>query len=364
MSETKYVRILQITALLTLVGTAAPSAMAGKPSSGIVVDCVGDSITAGYNLAGNQSYPSQLAGMLGSNYIVNNFGVSSTTMLKNGNYSYWGTRTYSNSLRSSPKYVIIAFGTNDSKSYNWDTHGSEFVGDYQSMISSYATLNSQPTVFVTYITPYYLPNPWPSDFPDPTRIPNLINPAIQQVVTSTGSPSIDDYNPFVNQPQLFGDGIHPTVDGAHIITRNVYNAVTGANLSVLKGAYISDGNGPGGGVTANGAASAFDVNSNTYYDAAQASGAWTGIDLGSTNTKSVRMICYSPRAGYESRMVGGAFQGSNDQVNWTNLATISTSPGDTYTSIPIAGAPVYRYLRYYSGANCYGNVAEVEFLGK
>jgi hypothetical protein len=63
-------------------------------------------------------------------------------------------------------------------------------------------------------------------------------------------------------------------------------------------------------------------------------------------------------------MVGGAFQGSNDQVNWTNLATISTSPGDTYTSIPIAGAPVYRYLRYYSGANCYGNVAEVEFLGK
>jgi hypothetical protein len=204
MSETKYVRILQITALLTLVGTAAPSAMAGKPSSGIVVDCVGDSITAGYNLAGNQSYPSQLAGMLGSNYIVNNFGVSSTTMLKNGNYSYWGTRTYSNSLRSSPKYVIIAFGTNDSKSYNWDTHGGEFVGDYQSMISSYATLNSQPTVFVTYITPYYLPNPWPSDFPDPARIPNLIIPAIQQVVTSTGSPSIDDYNPFVNQPQLFG----------------------------------------------------------------------------------------------------------------------------------------------------------------
>jgi len=349
---------------LTLAATA-PRAHAGRPANGLVVDCVGDSITAGYNLAGNQSYPSQLASMLGSGYVVNNYGVSSTTMLKNGNYPYWGQRTYSVSLRSNPNYVVIAFGTNDSKSYNWDTHGSEFVGDYQSMISSYATLSTHPTVYATYITPYFLPNPWPSDFPDPSRIPNLINPAIQQVVTLTGVPSINNYNQFVNQSQLFGDGIHPTVDGAHIITRNVYNAITGANLSVLTGAFISDGGGAFGGNSANGASAAFDVNSNTYYDAAQATGAWTGIDLGSNNTKSVRMICYSPRAGFESRMVGGIFQGSNDLLNWTNLASVSTAPGDTYSAIAISGAPVYRYLRYYgSAANSNGNVAEVEFLGK
>jgi len=345
---------------LTLALTG-PSAQAGRPANGVVVDCVGDSITAGYNLAGNQSYPSQLASMLGSGYVVNNYGVSSTTMLKNGNYPYWGQRAYSTSLRSNPNFVFIAFGTNDSKSYNWDTHGSEFVGDYKSMISSYTTLSTHPTVFATYITPYFLPNPWPSDFPDPSRIPNEINPAIQQVVTQTGCPSINNYNQFVNQSQLFGDGIHPTVDGAHIISRNVYNAITGANLSVLTGAFISDGNGSSSG---NGASSAFDINSNSYYDATQATGAWTGIDLGSNNTKSVRMICYSPRVGFESRMVGGIFQGSNNLVNWTNLASISTTPGDTYTAIPISGAPVYRYLRYYSSAaNSYGDVAEVEFLG-
>src|SRR3569833_732408 len=346
---------------LTLAVTA-PSAHAGRPANGVVVNCVGDSITAGYNLAGNQSWPSQLAGMLGSGYVVNNYGVSGTTLLKNGNYPYTGTRTYTTSLHSNPNFGFIAFGTNDSKPSNWDTHGSEFVGDYQSMISSYTSLSTHPTVYATYITPYFMPNPWPTDFPDPARIPNLIIPAIQQVVTLTHAPSINNYNQFVNQSQLFGDGIHPPVDGAHMITRNVYNAVTGANVSVLTGGFISDG---GGSSSGNGASAACGVNSNTNYDATQATGAWTGIDLGSNNTKSVRMICYAPREGYESRMVGGIFQGSNDLLNLTNLASISSAPGDTYSAIQFSGAPVYRYLRYYaSAANSFGDVAEVEFLGK
>jgi hypothetical protein len=233
------------------------------------------------------------------------------------------------------------------------------------MISSYTTLGTHPKVIVCYCPPYYLPNPWPTDFPDPTRIPTLVIPGIQTVVSATGCPSIDNYDMFVNQPQLFVDGIHPNVDGHNMMAINAYNAVTGANIAVLTGANINDGSGPNGGNSANAATAAFDHNSTTYYDAVAATGAWTGIDLGSNNTKSVHMICYSPRVGYESRMVGGIFQGSNDLVNWTNLASISTTPSDTYSVIPISGAPAYRYLRYYaSAANSYGDVAEVEFLGK
>src|SRR6185437_4079957 len=104
-----------------------------------VVACVGDSITAGYNLAGNQAYPIQLGAMLNSTYTVNNYGVSGTTLLKNGNYPYTGTRTYTSSLHCRPNYVIIQLGTNDSKPSNWDNLGSQFVGDYQSLISSYTT---------------------------------------------------------------------------------------------------------------------------------------------------------------------------------------------------------------------------------
>jgi len=350
------VRLFQLS--LTAIAVLASSTYARAAT---VVACVGDSITAGYNLSGNQSYPSQLGSMLGSAYVVKNYGVSGTTMLKNGNSPYWGTSAYSSSLTSSPNYVLIQFGTNDSKPSNWNAHGSEFVGDYESMIATYQGLSTQPTVMPCFITPYFLPNPWPTDFPDPSRIPNLIEPAIQQVITDTASPSIDNYTPFVGQSQWFGDGIHPTVDGAHILARNAYNAVTGANLTVLTGVNINDGGGSSGG---NPATAAFDINSTTYYDATRATGAWTGIDLGSANTKTLRMISYTPRSGRETRMVGGIFQASNDLINWTTLGTVSSRPADTYSVIPVNGAPLYRYLRYYSaGSNSHGNVAEVEFLG-
>jgi lysophospholipase L1-like esterase len=346
------------------LAATAVVATSGYVRAATVVTCVGDSITAGYNLAGNQAYPAQLASMLGSAYTVKNYGASGTTLLKNGNYSYWWTSNYGSSLGSNPNFVIIQFGTNDSKPVNWNSHGSEFVGDYKSMIAAYRAVSTRPTVIPCLIPPYYVPNPWPSDFPDPSRIPNLIQPAIRQVVSDTASPSIDNYAPLANKPQLAGDGIHPTVDGAHILARNAYNAITGANLVVLTGTNINDGGGPWGGNSSTTASAGFDVNSRTYYDAARATGAWTGINLGSLNTKRVKKICYSPRVGYGGRMVGGVFQGSNDLVQWTNLATISTTPAETYAAISVNGAAVYRYLRYYAAAaGSYGNVAEVEFLG-
>jgi len=364
MSKTTNVT-LACAAAAVLAALASPAAVKAA-NTGNVVACVGDSITAGYSLAGNQAYPVQLNAMLGGSYAVYNYGVSGTTLLKNGNYSYWGTSAYRNSQHSRANFVIIQLGTNDSKPGNWNPYGSQFPGDYASLISSYTSMSTHPKVFVCYIPPYFLPNPWPTDFPDPARIPNLLIPAIQQVVNTTGQPSIDNYTPFVNQPALFNDGIHPTVDGANIIALNAYNAITGAGVAVLTGANINDGSGPNGGNTANAATAAFDHNSNSYYYAAQATGAWTGIDLGSTNTKTVKMICYTPRTGSETSMVGGVFQGSNDLANWSNLApTITSAPADTYQVIPVSNAPVYRYLRYLSaGANSYGNVAEVEFIGK
>ncbi|MEO7669891.1 MAG: GDSL-type esterase/lipase family protein [Polyangia bacterium] len=346
-----------------LTATAVLAA-SGYARAATVVTCVGDSITAGYNLPTNQAYPVQLGMMLGSAYTVKNFGVSSTTLLKNGNYSYWSTSNYGSSLGSNPNFVIIQFGTNDSKPANWNSHGPEFVGDYKSMIAAYRAVSTHPMVIPCLIPPYYLPNPWPTDFPDPARIPNLLQPAIRQVISDTSSPSIDNYAPLVNKPQLSGDGIHPTVDGAHILARNAYNAVTGAKLAVLTGTNINDGGGSWGGGSSNTASAGFDVNSRTYYDAARGTGAWTGVNLGSANNRRVKMICYAPRVGYEGRMVGGVFQGSNDLSHWTNLATISTTPAATYAAIPVNGAAVYRYLRYYAAAaGSYGNVAEVEFLG-
>ena len=65
-------------------------------------------------------------------------------------------------------------------------------------------------------------------------------------------------------------------------------------------------------------------------------------------------------------MTGGVFQASNssDFSNAVTLATIAATPtDDTFTAIPINNPTSYRYLRYLSPNNGFGNVAEVEFFG-
>ena len=73
--------------LLSLVAMAV-SACGSEPKR---VACVGDSITYGSGIKGREtkSYPAQLAGMLGEDYVVKNFGVSGATMLKKGDKPYW-----------------------------------------------------------------------------------------------------------------------------------------------------------------------------------------------------------------------------------------------------------------------------------
>ena len=56
----------------------------------IKVACVGNSITYGLKLENRekQSYPAQLQQLLGSDYIVGNFGKSGTTLLSKGHHPY------------------------------------------------------------------------------------------------------------------------------------------------------------------------------------------------------------------------------------------------------------------------------------
>ena len=73
---------------------------------------------------------------------------------------------------------------------------------------------------------------------------------------------------------------------------------------------------------------------------------------------------FVPRSGYEYRMIGGKFQGSNDGTAYTTLATITQSPvRGQYNTVKFASPAFYRYLRYLSPNNGYGNIAELEFDG-
>ena len=104
---------------------------------------------------------------------------------------------------------------------------------------------------------------------------------------------------------------------------------------------------------------AFDGNTTTFVDANMSSGAYTGLDFGTA--KTINTIKYYLRASWADRMVNGKFQGSNDNTNWTDVATITTTPAYAWNSI--ATNVSYRYMRYLGPRDSYCNVAEIEFWG-
>ena len=111
---------------------------------------------------------------------------------------------------------------------------------------------------------------------------------------------------------------------------------------------------------------AVDGSVSTYFDGPTANGVWVGYDVGADSTQAVYKVRYAPRSGFGSRMVGGAFQGSNvaSFSTATTLFTITTAPADgVYAEQNITSPAPYRYVRYLSPNGGYGNVAEVEFYG-
>lgn len=110
----------------------------------------------------------------------------------------------------------------------------------------------------------------------------------------------------------------------------------------------------------------FDGNTSTFFDSPDASGNWAGLDLGVA--KSVTAINYFPRGGgYEGRMVGGVFQGSNTpdfSSGVVTLHTVVSTPSSTaYTLAAVTNYTGFRYLRYLGPTNGSCNVAEVIFYG-
>ncbi|HEU6447395.1 MAG TPA: hypothetical protein VFV23_03030 [Verrucomicrobiae bacterium] len=141
--------------------------------------------------------------------------------------------------------------------------------------------------------------------------------------------------------------------------------VAGTPMMKLAGTVI--GSSGSWGNSGNSITNAFDGNTNTFYDAVNASGDWAGLDLGSGAATVVAQIKYCPRAGFASRMVGGQFQGANVadfSSGVTTLFTVASTPSDGAMTVEVVtNTTSFRYLRYIGPASGYCNVAEIEFDG-
>ena len=188
------------------------------------IACIGNSITAGAGIADAKlnSYPAQLQSLLGDGYEVRNFGVSGTTLLKNGNSPYWKTAQYQQALLSKPDIVFIKLGTNDSKLIN-RVHLHEFKNDYRSLVRSFAQLSSHPRIILL------LPLPaWGSDTSsiyDPILVKKII-PLITQVAYADSLELIDLHSLFTDKQMLMPDKIHPNKEGAAVIANRLFQFIT------------------------------------------------------------------------------------------------------------------------------------------
>jgi lysophospholipase L1-like esterase len=200
------------------------SSNAPPPEEVIRVACVGDSITYGSGIKdrGRNSYPAQLAEMLGPGWRVENFGVPGATMLKKGNKPYWNEEAFQEALEFNPNVVVIMLGTNDAKAVNW-RHEDEFVSDYREMIDTFAKLDTNPWIWLCCPVPAY----HEGQSINGSVVENEVVPEVRKVALKTSRPLIDLHSALSGRPYLFPDCVHPNAEGAAMMAAAVYREVEG-----------------------------------------------------------------------------------------------------------------------------------------
>lgn len=216
----------------------------GQVNKPIKVACIGDSITEGFGLTKEESYPEKLKALLGTEYQVMNYGVSGTTMLKDPNdggtldekhWSYWesevgpgdgGKEQYDLALASIPDIIIIKFGTNDAREEVWrsgEGYGKKnFYNNYVEFINSFRAVNPNVIVYICYS----LPSLKDQTTDQRSRIREEVIPVIKQVARKNQAHLIDLHSVFRGKTGLLqADDVHPNAAGAELIANEVFKMI-------------------------------------------------------------------------------------------------------------------------------------------
>jgi len=193
----------------------------------IKVACVGNSITFGYGLKPEESYPTQLQALLGDTYEVHNYGNTARTLLSKGNLPYIKEKQYRDALAFNPDIVIIKLGTNDSKPMNWK-YQTDFIGDLTAMVKQFKQLPSHPKIYLCYPIPVFprAPHFHPEWGINDSIIANGVIPKIKTVQKKMHARLIDLRSPFLGHDELVFDGIHPNAEGAKKLARVISEELT------------------------------------------------------------------------------------------------------------------------------------------
>jgi sialate O-acetylesterase len=191
----------------------------------IKIACVGNSITFGSFLASpsTESYPAQLQKMLGTHYMVGNYGRSGATVLTSGDRPYIQQKEFTAAIASEPDIVIIMLGTNDSKLAFRNNIATHLKTDYINLVDTFASLKPKPRIILVPSAPSFAKADEVYSGINESVVRNKIAPIVQQIAGEKGLETIDVYTPLKNHPEFFPDKVHPNLAGAKILAKAIYD---------------------------------------------------------------------------------------------------------------------------------------------
>ena len=224
------VKSIPLVAVLLTFVLALPLSAARKTKQTarpLRVACVGNSVTYGYGLADrdHDAYPVRLQAMLGEGYEVGNFGHSGATLLYKGHRPYVQLPEFRAAMDFKADWVVIHLGLNDTDPRDWPDWKEEFIPNYRALIDSFRVANPKARICICLMTPIFDRHP---RFQSGTRDWHAqVQQAIRQVALGADVQLIDLNTPLHCRPDLFPDALHPNPEGAMILAKTVYGALTG-----------------------------------------------------------------------------------------------------------------------------------------
>lgn len=207
------------------------------------VACIGDSITFGTCIAdrARDGYPAQLQRLLDrefpGEYEVRNFGnpgkcvyLDELTWGKNKKpNSYYFMPEHRAALDWRPDIVVSNLGINDYEAYPKEERGEkprgQFVRDYLTILGDYRNLPTHPKLFIwTKLGPLLSTH---RGFR--SEAPFRMRADLEKVAQAAGAVGLDLHTPFFPAPERFftADGVHPNPDGAAVVAKTTFAALTG-----------------------------------------------------------------------------------------------------------------------------------------
>ena len=226
MNSTARVLFVLVAIFINAVACFAQPVDVSQYKDKIRVACVGDSITAGYGVTKGNSYPQQLARMLGDKWDVKGFGVSGATLLNTGDRPYQKEYICKLAVEFKADVIIVMLGTNDTKPKNWALIDA-FEADYKDLLAKLTAPNTKPRVFIA--RPCVVLGKGAFGISEENLIKEL--PKIDAIAKDVGAEVVDIHGVTAaaakEKPALIPDNVHPNSDGAALLAGAFHKSLTG-----------------------------------------------------------------------------------------------------------------------------------------